>query len=136
MVPSVVRGDVRDLDQLAATLKSFRCEAVLHFAGLKSISASFEEPTRYYGYNVVGSLTLVKAMQMAGVRRLIFSSSATVYGEPLFLPLTETHPLAPSSVYGRTKMIAEKMLCDIASASSLGVAFCVISIRWVPTRAA
>jgi UDP-glucose 4-epimerase len=122
MAPSVVRGDVRDLDQLAATLKSFRCEAVLHFAGLKSISASFEEPTRYYDYNVVGSLTLVKAMQMAGVRRLIFSSSATVYGEPLFLPLTETHPLVPSSVYGRTKMIAEKMLCDIASASSLGVA--------------
>ena len=99
MAPSVVRGDVRDLDQLAATLKSFRCEAVLHFAGLKSISASFEEPTRYYDYNVVGSLTLVKAMQMAGVRRLIFSSSATVYGEPLFLPLTETHPLVPSSVY-------------------------------------
>ena len=114
MAPSVVRGDVRDLDQLTATLKSFRCEAVLHFAGLKSISASFEEPARYYDYNVVGSLTLVKAMQMAGVRRLIFSSSATVYGEPLFLPLTETHPLVPSSVYGRTKMIADTVdLCGV-----------------------
>jgi UDP-glucose 4-epimerase len=122
VAPIVVRGDVRDLDRLTATLKSFRCEAVLHFAGLKSVSASFEEPSRYYDYNVVGSHTLVKAMQMAGVQRLIFSSSATVYGKPLYLPLTETHPLFPASVYGRTKMIAEKMLFDIASECSLRVA--------------
>ena len=122
VAPCVIRGDIRDLDRLTTTLKSFQCDAVLHFAGLKSVSASFEEPTRYYDYNVVGTLRLVEAMKMAGVRRLIFSSSATVYGPPLYLPLTETHPLLPGSVYGRTKMMAENMLCDIASACSLRVA--------------
>jgi UDP-glucose 4-epimerase len=116
--PPVVRGDVRDSDLLKTTLVKYGCRGVIHFAGLKSVAESVTKPLEYYDNNVVGSLRLIQAMQAATVRKLVFSSSATVYGEPLALPLREDHRLLPFNPYGRTKMIIEEMLSDLARSSS------------------
>jgi UDP-glucose 4-epimerase len=116
--PSVVRGDVRDGDLLKATMIKHRCRAVIHFAGLKSVAQSVVQPLDYYDNNVVGTLRLIQAMQAANVRKLVFSSSATVYGEPVTLPLFEDHRLLPYNPYGRTKLIVEEMLGDLASSSN------------------
>jgi UDP-glucose 4-epimerase len=115
--PAVVRGDIRDHNLIEETLVKHRCSAVIHFAGLKSVADSVATPIDYYDNNVVGTLRLVQAMQGAGVSRLIFSSSATVYGEPVQLPFKEDHPLSPVNPYGRTKLIVENMLSDIAASS-------------------
>lgn len=123
VTPALAIGDVRDEDALASALKEHRCQAVIHFAGLKSVAESVSQPALYYDNNVVGTLKLVQAMQRADVRHLVFSSSATVYGEPNALPLKEDHPLAPSNPYGRTKRMVEEMLGDVAaSADPLKVA--------------
>jgi UDP-glucose 4-epimerase len=120
---AVIRGDIRDRALLASALLKYRCKAVVHFAGLKSVSESVSQPSLYYDNNVVGSLRLVQAMQDAGVQKLVFSSSATVYGEPVSLPLTEDHPLSPVNPYGRTKLIVEGMLGDcVRSSGSLKLA--------------
>ncbi|HVX75140.1 MAG TPA: UDP-glucose 4-epimerase GalE [Bradyrhizobium sp.] len=113
-VPAVVRGDVRDGNLLTEALAVHRCEAVIHFAGLKSVAESVSQPLLYYENNVLGSMRLVQAMKEAGVNKLVFSSSATVYGDPVFLPLTEDHPKSPYSPYGRTKLVVEDMLTEIA----------------------
>jgi UDP-glucose 4-epimerase len=123
VMPAFVNGDVRNYSTLVEALTAHRCEAVIHFAGLKSVSESFNRPDIYYDNNVVGSLTLFKAMQQVNVRKIVFSSSATVYGEPHSLPLEEDHPLAPFSPYGRTKKVVEDILADVAgSARPLKVA--------------
>ena len=123
VMPALVIGDVRDHDRLVATLKDHRCDAVIHFAGLKSVAESVSHPALYYDNNFVGALKLVEAMLQADVRRLVFSSSATVYGEPLSLPLREDHPLSPLNPYGRTKRMVEEMLSDVvASPDALRVA--------------
>jgi len=116
--PTVVRGDVRDSDLLKATMIKYQCHAVIHFAGLKSVGESVAHPLEYYDNNVVGTLRLVQAMQAANVCKLVFSSSATVYGEPTELPLKEDHRLLPFSPYGRTKLMVEEMLGDLASSSN------------------
>jgi UDP-glucose 4-epimerase len=115
--PAVVRGDVRDSDLLKATLLKHRCRAVIHFAGLKSVAESVVRPLEYYDNNVVGSLRLIRAMQDADVHDLVFSSSATVYGEPITLPLKEDHRLLPFNPYGRTKLMVEEMLGDLVASS-------------------
>jgi UDP-glucose 4-epimerase len=121
--PAFVEGDIRDQDRLAAVLSEYGCEAVIHFAGLKSVAESVTAAAKYYDNNVAGALRLVCAMQQAGVRNLVFSSSATVYGEPVTLPLSESHRRSPFSPYGRTKMAVEDMLVDVAlSADPLNVA--------------
>lgn len=121
--PAIVEGDIRDEGALTAAFKQHACDAVIHFAGLKSVAESVASPAMYYDNNVVGTLKLLGAMQQAGVRKLVFSSSATVYGEPQSLPLREDHPRHPSSPYGRTKMVIEDMLVDfMMSASPLKVA--------------
>lgn len=121
--PVVVTGDVRDVDTLAATLSAHHCESVIHLAGLKAVGESQKRASDYYDYNVLGCLRLAQAMQRTNVSKLVFSSSATVYGEPETLPLTEDHRLAPFSAYGRTKLMAEAMLEDIAhSAHPLKIA--------------
>jgi UDP-glucose 4-epimerase len=84
----------------------------MHFAGLKSVQDSVAQPLKYYDYNVIGSHRLLGAMQNTGVKKLIFSSSATVYGIPQFLPYTEDHPLNAINPYGRTKLVIEDMLRD------------------------
>lgn len=88
-----VQGDVRDRAALEAALHASGATAVIHFAGLKAVGVSGEKPLHYYDNNVVGSLRLLEAMQACGVKTLVFSSSATVYGTPQFLPYTEDHPL-------------------------------------------
>ncbi len=118
VAPVAIRGDVRDPDELLTALRTHRCSAVIHFAGVKSVAESVADPAMYYDINVTGTLTLIKAMQHAHVGELVFSSSATVYGEPTSLPLKEDHPLAPFSPYGRTKKVVEEILSDVAASSS------------------
>lgn len=118
IAPAVVHGDVRDRDLLRTTLSKHHCEGVIHFAGLKSVAESVARPLEYYDNNVTGTLRLVQAMEDTNVRSLVFSSSATVYGEPISLPLKEDHRLMPSNPYGRTKLMVEEMLSDLASSSS------------------
>ena len=113
----LVEGDIRDQATIEATLRQHGCTAVIHFAGLKSVGESVEEPLDYYDNNVVGTHRLLAAMQNCGVGSLVFSSSATVYGEPQRLPLTEDHPLSATNPYGRSKLIIEDMLRDLYRAN-------------------
>lgn len=110
---SLVRGDIRDRHALTRALTSSRAKAVVHFAGLKAVGESVQEPLKYYDNNVVGTLCLLEAMRDSGVKTLVFSSSATVYGEPDQLPIPETHRLAVTNPYGRTKLMIEEMLRDV-----------------------
>ena len=107
------RGDIRDPAALDHALMDSGASAVVHFAGLKAVGESVEQPLRYYDNNVVGTLRLLEAMGRAGVKSLVFSSSATVYGEPQSLPLTENHPLSATNPYGRTKLVIEDMLREL-----------------------
>ncbi len=109
-----VRGDIRDRAALAAALRESGADAVIHFAGLKAVGESVEKPLSYYDNNVVGTLRLLEAMAECQVKSLVFSSSATVYGDPQRLPLTEDHPLSATNPYGRTKLVIEDMLRDLA----------------------
>lgn len=109
----LVEGDIRDQAALEDALRRFGCTAVIHFAGLKAVGESVEKPLDYYDNNVIGTHRLLKAMGNCGVKTLVFSSSATVYGEPQRLPLTEDHPLSATNPYGRTKLVIEDMLRDL-----------------------
>lgn len=111
--PTVVQGDVRDKALLEQTLRQHQCTSVIHFAGLKAVGESVEKPLEYYDHNVIGTHRLLQAMLATGVRSLVFSSSATVYGDPQRLPLTEDHPLSATNPYGRTKLMIEDMLRDL-----------------------
>lgn len=110
--PKLMQGDCRDRAALVAAFKQSKATAVIHFAGLKAVGESVERPLSYYDNNVVGTLRLLEAMQECGVKTLVFSSSATVYGDPIQLPLTENHPLSPTNPYGRSKMMVEEILRD------------------------
>src|SRR5690606_23279098 len=101
--PVFVQGDIRDAALLARLFEEYRITAVMHFAGLKAVGESTQIPLAYYDNNVHGSVTLLQSMQKAGVRTFIFSSSATVYGDPQRLPLTEDHPRSATNPYGHTK---------------------------------
>ena len=109
----VIRGDCRDRAALAAALRESGATAVIHFAGLKAVGESVQQPLAYYDNNVVGSLRLLEAMGECGVKQLVFSSSATVYGDPQKLPLTEDHPLSATNPYGQTKLMVEEILRDL-----------------------
>jgi len=111
------QADIRDTVTLRAVFAAWRPDAVIHFAGLKAVGESVRQPVEYYDVNVAGTLSLLRAMEAGGCERIIFSSSATVYGEPVYLPYDEGHPLAPTSVYGQTKRIAEQVLTDWAAAA-------------------
>jgi UDP-glucose 4-epimerase len=111
--PHLIQGDIRDAAALQAALTQSKAQAVVHFAGLKAVGESVEQPLRYYDNNVVGTVRLLEAMQAAGVKTLVFSSSATVYGDPQRLPLTEDHPLSTTNPYGQTKLVIEHMLRDL-----------------------
>lgn len=104
--------DVRDSHALNKVFEKFEPSAVIHFAGLKAVCESFSEPARYYDVNVGGTTTLLSAMERFGCPNIIFSSSATVYGEPQYLPCDENHPLKPINPYGRTKLMGENILED------------------------
>ena len=110
--------DMRDMAALERVLGDFRPDVVLHFAALKSVGEGEAIPLAYYDVNVGGTVSLLKAMGAAGCDRIVFSSSATVYGAPDYLPLDEAHPCRPESVYGRTKRMAEEILVDWAVATT------------------
>jgi len=106
--------DLRDEEALDAVLKKYPFDAVIHFAGLKAVGESVTVPLRYYHNNVTGTLTLCRVMQKHGVRDIVFSSSATVYGEPHQVPITEDFPLnPPTNPYGRSKLMIEDILRDL-----------------------
>ena len=104
------RVDIRDADALGRVFEAVRPDAVIHFAGLKAVGESAEKPLAYYDTNVGGTVALLGAMDRVGCRRIVFSSSATVYGEADYLPFDEAHPLRPTNVYGHTKLVAEQVL--------------------------
>lgn len=110
----LVEGDVRNVALVAQTLRAHAIDAVVHFAGLKAVGESVSKPLDYYANNVAGTVGLLQAMQDTGVRRLVFSSSATAYGEPRYLPIDESHPTSATNPYGRTKLHVEEMLADLA----------------------
>ncbi|SHH32371.1 UDP-glucose 4-epimerase [Cognatiyoonia sediminum] len=114
---SFAEGDVRDDGFLRSVFEDFQPDQVVHFAGLKAVGESMEKPLEYYDVNVRGTMAILRAMDSVGCRKIVFSSSATVYGEPVYLPYDEDHPVAPESVYGRTKMIAEHIIGDWAQAN-------------------
>lgn len=114
--PLFIRGDIRNGKMLDTLFATHRITAVLHFAGLKAVGESVRKPLEYYETNVGGSVSLYQAMARAGVYRLVFSSSATVYGETSEMPLRESSPTGfPSNPYGRSKLIVEEMLRDLAA---------------------
>ncbi|WP_312790495.1 UDP-glucose 4-epimerase GalE [Diaphorobacter nitroreducens] len=108
-----VEGDVRDAQLLRQLFGSHPIEGVIHFAALKAVGESVREPLRYYENNVAGTVSLLRAMQAAGVRTLVFSSSATVYGDPASLPIREDFPLSATNPYGWSKLMMEQVLADV-----------------------
>ena len=113
--PAFVEADLRDRAAVDRTFREFRCDAVIHFAGLKAVGESVSDPLRYYANNVEGTLVLVEAMRRHGVGKVVFSSSATVYGMAERMPLQEDAPLGPINPYGRSKRMAEEILRDVVA---------------------
>ena len=114
--PVFVEGDIRDRNLLNQLLTQHPVQAVIHLAGLKAVGESVAQPLHYYNNNVGGTLTLCQAMAEAGVFTLVFSSSATVYGDPVTVPITEAHPVGnTSNPYGRSKFMVEHVLGDLAA---------------------
>lgn len=111
-----LQGDVRDSAFIEEALHRHDITACMHFAGLKSVAASVDEPLTYYDVNVGGTVALLAAMRRAGTRRLVFSSSATVYGIPERVPIPETASTAPNNPYGRSKLAAEMVIDDECAA--------------------
>ena len=111
---SFYKGDVRDKELLSKIFSDHPISAVMHFAGLKSVAESVKDPMLYFDNNVGGTITLLEVMQEHGVYQFIFSSSATVYGVPEYLPYDEAHPTKPINPYGQTKLQVEEILSDLA----------------------
>jgi len=108
-----VEGDIRDANCLNTLFSDYDIAAVIHFAGLKAVGESVAMPLSYYDCNVTGSLRLLEAMERAGVHTMVFSSSATVYGDPATVPIRENFPLSSTNPYGATKLHIEDMLRDL-----------------------
>ena len=117
----LVRADIRDADALAQTFRAYDVSAVLHFAASAYVGESVVDPQKYYENNVVGTLSLLRAMIDAGCNRIVFSSSCAVYGEPLVIPINEDAPHNPVNPYGASKAMAERILNDFACAYRMGV---------------
>jgi UDP-glucose 4-epimerase len=110
---TLVEADVRDRAAVAAVFAQHGIDAVIHFAGLKAVGESVAQPLRYYDNNLAGSIVLFETMARFGVKQLVFSSSATVYGDPASVPIYEHFPLSATNPYGRSKLIIEDMLRDL-----------------------
>ncbi len=116
--PGYEQLDIRNRTALQALFATHRFDAVIHFAGLKSVGESVAKPLEYFDNNVSGSVVLFECMMEAGVRSIVFSSSATVYGAPASVPIRENFPLSATNPYGRTKLMVEDILRDLARADS------------------
>lgn len=114
-----VEGDLKEACDIENVFEKFDITAVVHFAGLKSIQESMISPSKYYISNIFATLNLLETMLKFNVKLLVHSSSCHIYGEPLYYPLDEIHPQIPQNTYGRTKMIAEKILNDYDAAYGL-----------------
>ena len=114
--PALIEGDIRDQALLEDLLGRHRPQAVIHFAGLKAVGESVQQPLEYYDNNIGGTTTLLRAMQGAGLRNIIFSSSATVYGDPATVPIREDFPRSATNPYGRSKLVIEDILADLRRA--------------------
>ncbi len=112
------QGDIRDTAHLIHTMKAHQVTRVVHFAGLKAVGESVQKPLAYYDNNVTGTVSLLNAMQETGARTLVFSSSATVYGDPDYLPIDEAHPTRATNPYGHTKLLIEQILTDLANSNN------------------
>jgi UDP-glucose 4-epimerase len=110
--------DLRDLDGLRKQISNLKIDSVIHFAGLKAVGESAEKPILYYENNICGTLNLIRVINEMGVNKLIFSSSATVYGDPGYAKCSEETPLAPQSVYGQTKYFIEEIIKSYQKANS------------------
>lgn len=113
-----VEGDVRNTALVTKTLQDYKIDAVIHFAGLKAVGESVEKPIEYYANNVQGTISLLEAMKLTNIKTLVFSSSATVYGDPQYLPIDEDHPTSATNAYGRSKLHIEEMLKDVANSDA------------------
>ena len=120
-----VEGDVRDTSLVIKTLQDYKIDAVIHFAGLKAVGESVEMPIEYYANNVQGTISLLDAMKSTNVKTLVFSSSATVYGDPQYLPIDEDHPTSATNAYGRSKLHIEGMLKDVANSDTRWKIICL-----------
>ncbi len=114
--PNFVEGDIRDPALLGEIFSQQQFDAVIHFAGLKAVGESVEKPLLYYDNNVTGTITLLNAMKNAGIETLVFSSSATVYGDPRSVPIQEDFPCSATNPYGASKLMIENILADMAAA--------------------
>ena len=124
-VPFVL-GDIRDRESLAKALGDYHIDAVIHFAASSLVGESMERPSDYYNNNVLGTLSLLDTMLECGITKIVFSSTAAVYGEPEAWPIIEDMPTVPTNVYGRTKLTIEQMLADFSRAYQLSY----VSLRY------
>lgn len=113
-----VQGDIRDTTLITKTLQDYKIDSVIHFAGLKAVGESTENPIEYYANNVQGAISLLEAMKLTDIKTLVFSSSATVYGDAEYLPYDEHHPTKPINPYGQTKLYVEGILHDLSRSDS------------------
>lgn len=125
--PFFINGDIRSMEVVRQTLELHNIEAVIHFAALKAVGESWQRPLDYFENNVSGTITLLQAMEAAGVHHFVFSSSATVYGEPDHCPILESAATRTTNPYGRTKLICEQLLGDKVTSDS---SFHVASLRY------
>ncbi len=121
-----IRGDLKEKKKIFKVIKEYEIQAVIHFASLIQVGESFENPRLYYTHNLITTLNLLDAMLESGVKKFVFSSSAAVYGQPQFLPITEDHPINPTNPYGQTKAFIEKILADLGRAHGLSY----VSLRY------
>lgn len=122
----LVVGDIRDSDLLRRTIQENKIEAVIHFAADSLVGESMQEPAKYYHNNVVATLALLDSLLACDVKKIVFSSTAAVYGEPEETPITETMATEPTNVYGRTKLIIESIMADYERAYGLSY----VSLRY------
>jgi len=122
-----VEGDIRSSADMEAVFKEYAIDSVIHFAGLKAVGESVEKPVMYYDNNINGTLVLLQAMQNHNCKKIVFSSSATVYGDPHTTPIKEDFPLSATNPYGRTKLFIEEILRDVYTADN---AFQVVLLRY------
>lgn len=114
-----VKGDLQNLDDIKSVFEQYKIDAVMHFAAFSQVGESVKDPQKYYYNNVYGTLNLLNAMISAGVKKIVFSSTAATYGEPEYVPIDENHPQNPINPYGSSKLMVEKIMDDYDKAYGL-----------------